>query len=113
MQLQVTEYWKEVKKTEEEIEATAAKQRLQPTGGSVYVVTIGRVRDTWKPGVVTEATIRRAAECLVSQTHELASDPQIQAHLDEDKKRQDTVRAAAARGRNVMQFTTPPVNEGR
>lgn len=111
MHLQVTEYWKEVKKTEAEIEAAAAKQQLQPRGGSVYVVTIGRARETWRPGVITEATVRLAAQCVVNGTHELASDTQIQAHLDEDKKRQETVRAAA-RGRNVMQFTTPPVNEG-
>jgi hypothetical protein len=84
MQQTVSEFWMEANQFRGQISEAVKHQTKQPkNGGNCYIASVrNRYRGT-EGGRVSEASIKLAGQRLAEGTHELATDDQIEAFVEQ------------------------------
>jgi hypothetical protein len=103
---QVSQFWLDVKEEEKQIEVAVASQTRQPSDG-VYIITVRQRGSIAKPGVVSLAPRKLAAQRIVEGSHVLCTDDQIVEYEAAQEKKRNAAGAAEVRSRNIFAITPP------
>ena len=102
-------FWDECKIEVARVETACAKSEMQPRSGSCYIISTRRRSDPPEivAGRVSEASVKIAAQRIVEESHILATDDQVRAHLAAAAEQKKTMEATEAKNRNQIVFNTP------
>lgn len=97
MSQDVREYWGQVGEERQLLVSKLVNGELpgQPPAseGFVYIVSTGTRRNNTVSGVVMAASHRLAAQRIVDETHAIASEDQITAYLENQKREAQQIRS--------------------
>lgn len=86
------EYWQEVGLQVKQLEKAQASSKKQPqveAGALIYIMSLRNKERNSDAGVVSLATHKLAAECIVKNTHRVATDNEIDGHIKHQEQQYD------------------------
>jgi len=105
----LTPYWQDVHNEMSTLQASVARQSMQPTDGTAYIISVKkRSMPEHREGVVSVAPLKLCAQRIVEEVCRLATDEEISEYLKRGKESKKAADAVDARSKGNIVFQQSP-----